>query len=495
MGDSSLVQRISFIALAATAFALTATVGFRPDLLTAKTGLLSFFSIVGICITLIPFDWAITVFFCYVGIEGFAKLMSSYNPVVHVGTDILVVILVTRAVLQNLFLREGLPRKFPPLTPLFALHFGWFILAIANPYALGLVASLAAAKLYVTMPLLFFFGYAHATSVSRVRRFMVPWIAVAVIQSAASIYQASVGPASVTGLHPLYGQLLERYAAFRPFGLTSLPGMPAVYVFITLPFAIYFLISSSSLIIKGLSMALLPGGAVTLFICQIRSALLKGIIGSSVFLFLAIKWMKFANPLVRRNTMIAAASIVAIVALVTPQALKLMVESYKDNEEAVERSLTIFDFDKASKARGGAIKRLMYYATLSPLGSGLSRTGAAGKLFNSDRAHDPFSKVVYFTDNLWVALVVDLGIPGAMIMAMLVLAILIRGAIALRNYDNSELKLLHAAIYCNTFVITLGSFAAEPILYNPEASMFWFFSGVMMRLPSLERSFVAESSL
>ena len=52
------------------------------------------------------------------------------------------------------------------------------------------------------------------------------------------------------------------------------------------------------------------------------------------------------------------------------------------------------------------------------------------------------------------------------------------------------------AILASLGSIIIGSYGAETILYNPEAGFFWFFSGVILKLPHLEgkKSLLGESA-
>lgn len=455
-------------------------------------------------IFLVPYDRAIQVFFLYLGIEGFAKIMTGYNPVIHVGADLLVCALSARFVLGGILRGRIVTAPLPPLTLLFGLHFAWFFIAAANPFALSLAASLAAAKMYVTMPLLFFFGYYLTTSRSRVDRFIAPWIAICLVQAASSLYQAARGPSSVLWLSPLYAVQLEKYKgyAFRPFGLTNQPGAPSIYLYMVSPLILYLFLRSRSILARLFLLALLGASALALIFCQVRSAILKGIVGLACYLGICLK-MTLRNGdrrpasapgrarelrSLRRPLLgfVTLASLVLAVAL--PRLLRGMSQKSSDARMAISRSMSLFDPAQSASARSGAFERFARYASEAPLGAGLSRTGAAAGEFEDQIRESPYFKAGFFTDNFWVATVVDLGLPGMLILSILVLSILALGSRQLFRIQDPGLLLAGGALLSALFSISLGFYGAEAILYNPEAAFFWFFAGVMLRLPELDES-------
>lgn len=448
---------------------------------------------------IVPYDRAIQVFFLYLGIEGFAKIMTGYNPVVHVGADLLVCALSARYVLTGILRGRIIAAPLPPLTLFFLLHFAWFLIAAANPFALSLVASLAAAKMYVTMPLLFFFGYYLTTSRSRIDRFISPWIVVGIIQAATSLYQAARGPSSVLGLSPLYAVQLAKFKgyAFRPFGLTNQPGEPSIYLYMISPMILYLFLQSRSLLVRLGLLGLLGASTLALIFCQVRSALLKGIIGLVCYLGICLRaasgsaarsFRRIKSPLM---SFVVLASVVLAVAV--PRYLHQMSAHSTDAKMAVNRSLSLFDPSKSASARSGALERFLRYASEAPLGAGLSRTGAAAGKFEDEIQRSPYFKAGFFSDNFWVATVVDLGIPGTLLLTLLVFLILGRGAFQMSQLQDPGLRLANGALFSALFAIVVGFYGAEAILYNPEAAFFWFFSGVMLRLPELDASLSSSS--
>ena len=462
--------------------------GFVMDKINLRTFSFLIFFGTGSFLFFAPLSWAIHLLVLYVGIEGFAKLMTNYNPIIHVGADILIVCLWARVIFTHLLYRKPLPTNYPPLTGLFLLHVIWFVITIANPHALSVVASLAGAKLYITIVSLYFFGFYLTRDAKSVRAFMIPWVLILGIQVVTSMYQASIGPSSVTSLSPAYSIALQKYGvfAFRPFGLTSQPGMPCVFIYITIPFVLYFLVYSRSILISLILLPALPGSFVTLLVCQVRSALLKGLLESFIFTAFTFKELSSVSRRLRIYIIPIIIFTTLSITFIMPIFLSRILTGNKDNQRAIERSLTLFDYARVSTARHGALDRFMEYAQSFPLGAGLSRIGAAAGHFQYLIEAENLGRG-FFSDNLWVEMVVDLGLPGVLIISSILFLTLGRGLFSLLRIRDPELRILQWTILSSLSAILLGAYGAEPILYNPEGPFFWFFAGVITRIPQLDR--------
>jgi len=447
------------------------------------------FSFVLLVLVMVPIRWAILLTFTYIGLEGFLKVVSNYHPVIHVGSDVLVILLCVKALVEG-FSGGRIPREWPPLALLFALHFSWVLVSLFNPYGLGLVASLAGAKLYVSMVMLFFFGFYQTKSIRDARLFMIPLILVALLHTGFGIYQGMIGEQSVLDLHPRYAIQLEKYqqSAFRPFGLTNLPGGPAVYLAFVFPIVLYFIFTIRHTLLRWMLITFLPSGIFLFLLCQVRSSLLKMIVGSAIFLVGAFLYMA------RDSRKVGAALVTLTIAIsgviyFLPQLMAVGVESNEDNEAAIERSLSLFDYGRVSESRSGTWERLLKYGREVPFGAGFSRIGAAAGAFTEAHRNDPFyGEHYFFADNFWVTSLVELGIPGMLIMTFILLLLTWYGWQNVRKAESFQTRLLGFALFGPLFAILLGLYGAEGVLYNPDSSFFWFFAGVLMKLPYLENT-------
>jgi len=91
----------------------------------------------------------------YLSIEGFLKMLSNYNQVVHVGLDIIVLALAMVLVLQAV-VRQRMHLDELPYTRLILVYAIWMMLQVFNPYSPGLIQSLASFKVHLTMVPLYF---------------------------------------------------------------------------------------------------------------------------------------------------------------------------------------------------------------------------------------------------------------------------------------------------------------------------------------------------
>lgn len=446
------------------------------------------FTVAMTVIILIPVKWGLVFTFLYIGLEGFLKIVSNYHPVIHVGADVLVIVLTLKTIFES-FTGQDKESKFtPPLVLLFAFYFIWVVITLFNPYSLGLIPSLAGAKVYVTMLLLYFFGYSQTKSLKDADDFIKPLIAVVLIHTVLGIYQGMVGPESVLSLHPGYAKQLYKFKnfAFRPFGLTNLPGGPAVYLSFMFPMALYVIFTFRHWLMRATMTIFLPAGIFLFLLCQVRASLIKMIIGSVIFL-LGLIFFSSKKRGQLQYILIFLTGVTAGMIYFLPQILNIYMQQNELNVMAVDRSLTIFDLEKVSKARFAVWPRFSAYLQTAPLGAGFSRIGGASVKFTEERQQDPFFKDDYFfADNFWVACLIEIGIPGMILLSLIVACIWWRTMKTVLRLKHFKPKLLALAVFSSITAMMVGLYASEGILYNPDACFYWFFAGVVMKLPLIE---------
>ena len=108
---------------------------------------------------------------------------------------------------------------------------------------------------------MYFFAYAYTKSLDDVDDFLKPLLIVVLLHTGFGIYQGMVGESSVISLHPGYALQLEKFKqmAFRPFGLTNLPGGPAVYLSFTFPMALYVIFTWKNWLLRLIFSSFLLG--------------------------------------------------------------------------------------------------------------------------------------------------------------------------------------------------------------------------------------------
>ncbi|MCC6138623.1 MAG: hypothetical protein IT287_08315 [Bdellovibrionaceae bacterium] len=443
-------------------------------------------SVIGVVFTLIAILYVKTeislfLIITFIWFQGFFKIISNYNPIVHVGADLVVIALL----LKLLFVKPPKHKKPPPLVGLFALHFCWVIVTCFNPYSLSVVSNIAGAKVYVSMFLLYFFGYYLTQSLRDVKKLFTLFSILAVIQMIFTIYQGMIGPTSVTTLHPGYQVQLNKFIgyAFRPFGLTHIPGGPSVYIYTALPFIVYSIYASRRWIVQFFYVSVLPLMGLSLVMCQVRSAIAKAVFSLIIFVGTMLTSKLPISFAKKAYTLAGSAVLTGLTLFAMTYLFDLSVKSYEDNEMSIDRSFSTFDMNAISVARRGAMDRFITYLRVVPFGAGFSRVGASAGAFEDVHKTDTFfAKGYFFSDNLFVHLLVELGLPGVFILTLLIGSVLFIGIKIWRTESRAQLIGPQMAILSSLVAIAAGSYGAEGIIYNPESCFFWLFAGVMMSM-------------
>jgi len=463
-------------------------VGVFADFFGFRAAVFSLMLLAGFGILIAPIRYAMVFVFLYIGFEGFLKVVSNYHPVVHVGADLMVIGLFLKVLAQQWTGRGG-ELKLPPFAPLIAIHFAWLAITFFNPYALSFISSLGGSKIYITMLLLYFFSFNMVESKEDARLYIGVLVFISLVHGVAGFVQGLLGPESVLAIHPRYAVQLAKFQglAFRPFGLSHLPGAPAIFIFPVVPFLLYFIYASRSWLMKIFLLIMLPVLTNLMLLCQIRSAIFKGLLGGALFLFGGLYLASKSSAAASRKVLLTGCVSILLLFSMMPYFLDYSVSSQKDNQAAIERSLTLFEYERVGNARRGAGERFLLYLGEVPFGAGFARVGAAAGAFKKTYREDVHFKPGYFfADNFWIATLVEVGLPGMIIMTSLIFLILWRGLSGLRLTRDPESKVLQLALMCSLISMVVGLYGAEGLLYNPESAIFWFFSGILMKLPRLE---------
>jgi hypothetical protein len=454
------------------------------DQLGFKFFSISIMILTALSIVILPTKISLFLALIFISFQGFLKVISNYHPVVHLGADIVIITLVLKLLFQMATKNFAIKAKAPPFTFLFVMHFCWLFVVCFNPYSLSFISSIAGSKIYISMFFLYFFGYYLVNNKKDVHNFFILFIVLTIIHNVFAIYQGFMGPSSVTSIHPRYAIQLQKYltTAFRPFGLTNLPGGPSVYIYSTLPFFAYFIYIGKNILMSAFLFAWLPISGLTLMFCQVRSALLKGIISLVIFFITLLSSQLKISYMSRLKYVLGSALALMLIVYSLPQFMDLSVDVNSENEKAFERSLSSFDIETISHSRRNALERFILYFKTVPLGAGFSRVGAsAGAFSDLNKADKHFPQGFFFADNLFITLLIEIGLPGLMILSLLIFLIIGKGILLWRNEKRQEVIPIQLAILSALIAISLGSLGAEGIIYNPESCFFWLFAGILMR--------------
>ena len=178
----------------------------------------------------------------YLSIEGFLKLMSNYNRVVHVGLDIIVLLLAGYFVLQAVVERRAHLDELP-YTKLILVYAVWMVLQLLNPFSPGLLQSIAAFKVHLTMVPLYFIAATLFREPRDLIKFVFGLTLIVFVPYVMSLVQYALGPSSVLDLSPRFWANISYYHDWRPFGTSAVPGGSSVMAFLVTPLTIALLVA------------------------------------------------------------------------------------------------------------------------------------------------------------------------------------------------------------------------------------------------------------
>jgi len=428
-----------------------------------------------------------SAYMAYLLIEGALKIFSNYNPVVHVGSDLLLMLLFIRLLGRRSQMMQVHPApdfsQVRLVVPYLMLFWIWVGVQFLNPWGLGLLPSLAALKIYV-MPMLVFFAVAFLLSDRELENIPFFILCLGLAEAIVATIDGALGDGYLPTLHPRYiATMSDRFVGmlYRPFGTTSLPGAPSVWMTHCLIAALLTLhglnnnmrlSNLAKLWRKTIATLFFPFAIATLILCQGRTMLLR--FGLLTALGVILSGNKKA---------IAALAIIGTPAVLS---FPLLDGLARDGTLAPADALRVLQItsrftslgsgDTWTTAREGALGAMLRLSEATNLGIGLSRVGAASSLWGAKIADDPvFGDDWSFADNLYRCLFTEVGIAGLSAYLLLLVAIVVlclrRGTFAGR------------LIAVNCLVFCLAGFGSEGVLYQPDAAFFWLYAAWALRLP------------
>src|SRR5437016_1170981 len=151
----------------------------------------------------------------YLSIEGFLKLLSNYNRIVHVGLDVIVIsfalYLALIAVVEHRAALDELP--YTRLIMVYAL---WIVLQLLNPFSPGIVQSIATFKVHLTMVPLYFIAATLFREPRDVIKFAFGLTLIMILPYGMALIQYALGPSSVLDLSPRFWSNISYYHDWRP---------------------------------------------------------------------------------------------------------------------------------------------------------------------------------------------------------------------------------------------------------------------------------------
>ncbi len=434
--------------------------------------------------------WGLMVFFIYLSIEGLVKLLGNYHPIVHIGVDIvlwaIVGVWVAKAILQR---RTQLPKV--PFFTVLVLHVIWVSLLVFSPYTASIFVGVASLKIHLSMIPLYFLGFLFASSADTPLRFIRALTVVWCFAFALTLVQYMGGPGSSFDFS---GPALSRFwyiHEWRPFGTTALPGGEAVFALLALPFALYLILSGRHRLRDPWIAATIVGSLAVFFVSGVRQLFLGGFL--IVMGMMGLQIMRGRGRAVGVSVALAglgAATYIGVAEYVLPAAQTSLEEATDipniwRERNPLDRFETLLHAETYRAARKGGIALVWDRIRSAPLGVGLGRTGSAASALGSNLRDDRFNAQLQqefeFQDNFFAAMIVETGIPGTLLLTIIMIGLGIRAVRLSRQAPTVEDSVFGSLVAGYMLAMFIMSWGSQPLLANPTIAFFWFLGGMASR--------------
>src|SRR3972149_7578403 len=425
-------------------------------------------------------DWekSIKLFFCYLSIEGLLKVVTNYHPAIHVGADILLLLICLNWFFTTVVIgfREAKFRKAPITLPIIFFVI-WVLIEIVNPYAISLYASVASFKVHITMIPLYFFAYFFTNSREQIVKYWNLFLGICLMVCVFAVIEYIILPKSISWMSPTYLEKLENFPGllYRPFSTTAVPGGASIFAHIAGLFVVSSLFLKNSILKKVFIYFILFFAIVTLFVSQVRQ------------LFLAFLFVMIVSSFMMKRYLSKTVFNMMVIGIIGVLGFQVALEYALKESVILKRFSTLLNVETYETARVGGFHRMIDVAIKYPFGAGVSRTGSAATKFweeiKKGRSVSPFVGAV---DNYFAAMMVETGIPGTLLITFIFLYFIIKGYQIQMNMRDKELKVVAASITAFFMSLFIISFGSQPITANPYQSLFWFLGGILLKLPKIE---------
>ena len=431
----------------------------------------------------------------YLAMEGFLKLLSNYNPVVHVGLDIIVLAVTLWLAAEAMVRRSALPAL--PWTRLLALYALWIVLQLLNPNSPGLVPSLASFKTHLTMVPLYFFAAHLFTGTGDIRRFLVGVVTIGLVPFTFALVQYALGPASVLDLSPRFWQNISYFHEWRPFGTSALPGGASVFAYLCAPAALVLLSAPSSRSVRVLALVSIMMAAGVFIVSGVRQTFLGCVLALATMAAVMLSRRRGAGAAaLGASVVVGLAAWVAVQTWLRPMATENIAREARAPEiwrerDVTQRLLTLTERRTYLTARVGALTNIVRRAEHYPFGAGLGRTGSAAGTFAATYASDPRSAQIQsevgWSDNFFADMIAETGLPGVVMLSTILLGMLVGAFRLARHADDTLIGATSAALTGFYVSVLAMSWGSQPLLANPITAYFWTFSGMLAAMRRMEQ--------
>ena len=443
------------------------------------------------------------VLLAYLSIEGFLKLLSNYNRIVHVGFDIIVLSLAAYLVLQAVVERRAHLDELP-YTKLIMVYALWMILQVLNPNSGSVVQSIASFKVHLTMVPLYFITASIFRQPRDIVKLLFGLTMIALVPYLMSLVQYALGPSSVLDLSPRFWINISYYHDWRPFGTSAMPGGSAVICFLIVPFTVALLATPDvRKAMKPLAILSMLLAAGTFVVSGVRQVFLGTVL--TLVIMGALTALRRSGRIAVLAAMIGVLGLGAYVGVITylrPLAREAVARDPRSPDIWRERDVTdrlgsLAQSGTYRTARDNPTAIMFKRATHFPFGAGLGRTGSASGVFKEQVATDAQSARIQaevgWSDSFFADIIAEGGIPALIMLTWLLLGMTYRAFKLARRAEEPVVMYTSAAIAGMFFSLLVMSYGSQPLLSNPITAFFWMLCGLCAAMEKMEAQRAIEA--
>jgi hypothetical protein len=418
----------------------------------------------------------LAVVMVYLGVlDGFIKLKTGSSHVT-LARDVLLYAIVFGMLARKVVRKERF--DVPPFAAWIVAWVAVVAVQVFNPSAQSFTHSLASLRPHLEFVPLFFLGYAVMRTKRRLKGFFLLLLVITAVNGAVSLVQFNLTPEQLANWGPGYsarvlgtgttsGRLTfdAQTAAprVRPFALGSDSGFGGLLALIAAPAALAFIGAAKSRRLRIAAFVLAGGLAVGLITSQGRTAIVGSVLAIVAFAALAAVSRRAVGMLIG---LVAVGLVTTLVVIgITGSAGGGALQRYDSIAPGKIVHTTL-------SYRSGTLSLVPGYIANFPLGAGIGTVGPAGSLSpKQDTGLNGESELTF--------LLVELGLPGLLLLLAFNLRVLIGGWGLVRRVQDQELKMLLAALVAPLLALYVTAIINVDSATAPTSPYIWFASGTL----------------
>lgn len=420
-------------------------------------------------------------------IEGQGRVLWHYQPWSRVAFDIITFLSIAKVFIQRKKIYDQKVVPWPVIV-LIALHFLWYIIQFFNVNAVSIFGVLAASKIYI-YPIILFLGItlSNLNPISKgFRQMLFGFYFIMILEVCLSYFHFTVKQQHLLSMSSYYYKAMKDGIftdnLFRPFATTALPGVLAIYIFLTVGFLFFMKQNIKGTIFKWVIIVL---SFLTIITCQVRSALVKFLL---IIIFIQLGTMFYKRFSLRSILPFFVALIILVAG--SQNFLSNGVSSEDENlNYAIGRASSLTEVSKVKNDRLNLTnfgKIIIDKISKYPLGVGPGMTGAASSVNQNEIVKNPFIKkeFLWTSDNLIISFALDLGIGGLFLLTLILFIPIYFVKYLLKMYAHKDEFHYHMLLICTSsaIVIIFGNWGAVGLTYNPESFIFWMYAALGFKI-------------